>query len=423
MKQFSLSIPIENWKKFDVDITFEKWLYRGESKDYFENLVWAKEKVVIISESLEDLIEKLENEIKKRWEEHKQVKEKKEWFISRRKLFNPQWDDDLSKRNVIKWNTTWIFNLNNVKYWRAKSLYNVMVWNFWIPEKVKWLPDDAKQYMDTLTDWERRTYDGIISFLTFLDSIQTMNLPNINDYITAPEINLILAIQTFQEAIHSQSYATILETVVPAEKRDKVYYFWRDDEYLLERNKFIWWIYQDFIDNPTDRNFFRTVIWNYLLESIYFYNWFAFFDTMADLWKMVATQRMINYIRRDELTHVTLFANLIKDLRKEFPDMFDEDLVYEMFKQAVDWEIKWSVHIIWEGIMWMNEDTIDKYTKWLANERLQMIWLKPLYKWYTENPYKHLERLWNHNLEKGNFFESTVTNYTMASALKWSWDF
>jgi ribonucleoside-diphosphate reductase beta chain len=66
-----------------------------------------------------------------------------------------------------------------------------------------------------------------------------MNLPNINDYITAPEINLILAIQTFQEAIHSQSYATILETVVPAEKRDQVYYFWRDDEYLLERNKFI----------------------------------------------------------------------------------------------------------------------------------------------------------------------------------------
>jgi ribonucleoside-diphosphate reductase beta chain len=72
---------------------------------------------------------------------------------------------------------------------------------------------------------------------------------------------------------------------------------------------------------------------------------------MADLGKMVASQRMINYIRRDELTHVTLFANLIKDLKKEFPDMFDEDLVYEMFKQAVDWEIKWSTHIIGDGIM------------------------------------------------------------------------
>jgi len=423
MKQFSLTIPIWDWKQFEVQVSFENGKYRAESKDYFKNLLWANEKVIVVADNLDDLVKKVEQEINSKWQEHKSYKERTEWYIPRRKLFNPEWDDNLTERRVIKWNTTWIFNLNNVKYWRAKSLYNIMVWNFWIPEKVKWLPEDAQQYKDVLTDAERRTYDGIISFLTFLDSIQTMNLPNINDYITAPEINLILAIQTFQEAIHSQSYATILETVIPAEKRDEVYYFWRDDEYLLERNKFIWWIYQDFIDNPTDRNFFRTVIWNYLLESIYFYNWFAFFDTMADLGKMVASQRMINYIRRDELTHVTLFANLIKDIKREFPDMFDEDLVYEMFKQAVDWEIKWSTHIIWDGIMWMNEETIDKYTKWLANERLEMIWLKPLYPGYTENPYKHLERLWDHNMEKGNFFESTVTNYTMASALKWSWDF
>ena len=58
-----------------------------------------------------------------------------------------------------------------------------------------------------------------------MDSIQTLNLPNINDFITAPEINLILSIQDYQEAIHSQSYATILESVVPAEKRNDIYYF------------------------------------------------------------------------------------------------------------------------------------------------------------------------------------------------------
>jgi ribonucleoside-diphosphate reductase beta chain len=28
---------------------------------------------------------------------------------------------------------------------------------------------------------------------------------------------------------------------------------------------------------------------------------------------MVATDRMISYIRRDELTHVTIFANIIKE--------------------------------------------------------------------------------------------------------------
>jgi ribonucleoside-diphosphate reductase beta chain len=82
------------------------------------------------------------------------------------------------------------------------------------------------------------------------------------------------------------------------------------------------------------------------LESIYFYNGFAYFDTLADMGKMVASQRMINYIRRDELTHVTLFVNLIREIRKEYPEIFDEKLIYDMFKTAVDQEIRWSTHII-----------------------------------------------------------------------------
>jgi ribonucleoside-diphosphate reductase beta chain len=61
---------------------------------------------------------------------------------------------------------------------------------------------------------------------------------------------------------------------------------------------------------------------------------------------MVATDRMINYIRRDELTHVTIFANIMKEIRKEFPHIFDEDVIYDMFKIAVNQEIKWTKHIL-----------------------------------------------------------------------------
>jgi ribonucleoside-diphosphate reductase beta chain len=61
---------------------------------------------------------------------------------------------------------------------------------------------------------------------------------------------------------------------------------------------------------------------------------------------MVATDRMINYIRRDELTHVTIFANMIKEIRKEFPEMYDEKIVVDMMDTAVKQEIKWSKHIL-----------------------------------------------------------------------------
>ena len=344
-------------------------------------------------------------------------------LIKANKIFNPNWNDEVQNRTIIKWDTTWLFNLNNTKYPWAKSLYQLMIWNFWVPEKVWGLTEDALQFKNELTPEERRSYKWILSFLIFLDSIQTVNLPNISDYITSPEVNLVLAIQAYQEAIHSQSYSVMLETIVDSKEREEIYYFFKDDKILLERNEYIWWIYQDFVDKPNDKNLFKALVWNYLLEWIYFYNWFAFFDTLADHWKMVATDRMINYIRRDELTHITIFWNIIKEIKKEYPDVFNKQLVYEMFKEAVSQEIKWSNHILWNSIIWMSPENIKTYTKWLANQRLSILWLEPLYPEIINNPFKHLDRLQENNMEKWNFFESTVVNYTQSTSMQGSWDF
>ncbi|PID83871.1 ribonucleotide-diphosphate reductase subunit beta [Candidatus Gracilibacteria bacterium] len=338
-------------------------------------------------------------------------------------IFDPDGDDDLSHRKIIKGHTTGLFNLNSVKYQWAKSLYQVMIGNFWVPEKVSGLKDDARDFNAVLSPDERRAYKGVLSFLIFLDSIQTVNLPNFNDYITSPEVNLILSIQAYQEAIHSQSYATILETVVTPEERDEIYYFWRDNKILLERNEYIGKLYQDFIDDPNDASFFKGIIANFLLESIYFYNGFAFFDTLVDNMKMPATGRMIAYIRRDELTHVTIFANILREIKKEYPNMYDEDMIIDMMKTAVKQEIKWSTHILGNKIPGINGKTTEDYTKWLANERLAMIGIDPIYPDAIKNPYKHLERLQDPNADKGNFFETTVINYTQSSSMAGSWDF
>lgn len=338
-------------------------------------------------------------------------------------IFNPSGDDAVSNRTIIKGGTTGLFNLNATKYPWAKSLYQVMIGNFWVPEKVSGLKDDAKMFHTELSEEERRAYKGILSFLIFLDSIQTVNLPNFSEYITSPEVNLILSIQAYQEAIHSQSYATILESVVDSDEREEIYYFWRTDKLLLERNEYIGKFYQDFIESPDDERFFRGIVANFLLESLYFYNGFAFFDTLVDHQKMAATGRMIAYIRRDELTHVSIFANIIREVKKEFPEMYKEELIKDMMKTAVDQEIAWSRHILGDRIPGINGVTTDGYTKWLANNRLAMLGIAPLYVDAVSNPYKHLDRLQDVNSDKGNFFETTVINYTQSSSLKGSWDF
>jgi ribonucleoside-diphosphate reductase beta chain len=337
-------------------------------------------------------------------------------------IFNPKGDDTIPQRKIIKGNITGLFNLNEVKYPWAKSMYQVMIGNFWVPEKVGGLNDDAIMYQN-LTPFERRAYKGMISFLTFLDSIQTVNLPNFSNYITSSEVNLLLSIQSFQEAIHSQSYTTILETVVEAREREEIYYFWRDEKVLLKRNEYIGSIYQDFQDDPTDANFFRALIGNYLLEGLYFYNGFAFFDNLVYASKMIATGRMISYIRRDELTHVVLFANIIREIKKEFPGIYDEAVIQGMFREAVAQEVNWANHIIGNQVAGITEKTTLLYTQWLANTRLESLQIAPLFPEVVTNPYKHLEAMADNNSEKTNFFESTVTNYTQSSSMNGSWDF
>jgi ribonucleoside-diphosphate reductase beta chain len=88
---------------------------------------------------------------------------------------------------------------------------------------------------------------------------------------------------------------------------------------------------------------------------------------------MVASDRMISYIRRDELTHVTIFANILKDIKNEFPDIYNEQMIIDMIDVAVNQEIKWSKHILGKSVIGMSYENIENYTKWLANERLNML--------------------------------------------------
>lgn len=338
-----------------------------------------------------------------------------------KKLFNPNGNDSLENRRIIKGDTTNLINLNKVKYPWATELYRLMIANFWVPEKID-MSLDAQSYQE-LTPEDQRAYDGILSFLVFLDSLQTVNLPNIAEEITAPEVGLLVGIQDFQEIIHSQSYAYVIESVIPPEKREAIYEFWRDDKVLLERNEYIASIYQDYVDNKTDEGFWKVLVANYILEGLYFYNGFAFFYNLANRAFCTSTADMIKYINRDELTHCHLFEYIIHELKKEQPEMVKEEVVYELFKNAVEQEITWTNHII-KKVMGITEESTEAYTKYLANKRLKALGFKPLYEGFDKNPYAHLEKIADVEAEasvKGNFFERGVTSYNQASAVK-GWD-
>ena len=249
-------------------------------------------------------------------------------FVNKKPLFNEFGDIETSKKRMINGNTTNLNDFNNMKYKWVSDWYRQAMNNFWIPEEIN-LAQDLKDY-NKLTKEERTAYDKILSFLIFLDSIQTANLSNINSYITASEVNLCLTIQAFQEAVHSQSYSYMLDTICSPEKRNEILYQWKDDKILLDRNKFIGDLYNNFLNDPTERNLVKTLMANYILEGIYFYSGFMFFHNLERNGKMPGSAQEIRYINRDENTHLWLFRNIIKELQIEEPEIFTEELKQEL---------------------------------------------------------------------------------------------
>lgn len=334
--------------------------------------------------------------------------------MKKKKIFNAE--GERGTQSIINGNTTNLREWNRIKYNWTKNMYRTMLNNFWIPEEIA-LSEDVKQF-PYLTDGERNAFDKIISFLNFLDSIQSENIPNFSRYITASEVSALLNIQAFQEEIHAQSYSYILDTVTNPMTRDKIYDMWREDEQLLKRNKFIANIYQEFNENPSQYNFLKSIMANYILEGIYFYSGFSFFYTLARQGKMTATSTIFKYINRDEITHLVLFQNIIKELKTENPNIFTPDLEEElrqMMKTGVEHEIAWGKYVTNNEILGINNELIEKYIKYLSNLRLKAIGLKELYPEIEENPMSWIETFSKINNTKTDFFEAKVVNYTKAA--------
>ncbi len=339
---------------------------------------------------------------------------------SKRLLFDELGDDNKAHRDIWGGKTTGLMQLTETKYTWALRLYKQMRENFWIPEKVD-VTNDVMNYKE-LTTSEQRCYKGILSYLTFLDSLQVTNLFNIREKITAPEITLCLTEQASQEGLHNHSYQVLIETVAPPTEQHQIYYFWEKDQILKERMKYISDIYQKYIDSPTDENYFYSLVANYLLEGLYFYNGFIFFYAMASRMLLGGSAEMIKYINRDELSHVRLFQSLIPYALDKFSSVISQDRIYELFNEAVNQETIWTNHIMNNDVLGITEDSTTQYTQYLADIRLKAIGLKPLFQIDKpiKSPYSHLEKFADTKGDgnvKTNYFDGVVTSYNMASTL------
>ena len=341
--------------------------------------------------------------------------------LKKNALFNPQGDTDLRQRRMIGGNTTNLNDFNNMRYTWASDWYRQAMNNFWIPEEIN-LTQDTKDY-PLLPPAERKAYDKILSFLVFLDSLQSANLPSLTEFITANEVNLCLHIQAFQECVHSQSYSYMLDTICSPEERNDILYQWKTDEHLLRRNTFIGDCYNEFYANNDKASLMKTLIANYILEGIYFYSGFMFFYNLARNGKMSGSAQEIRYINRDENTHLWLFRNIIHEMKKEEPEYFTPEkvkLYEEMMREGVRQETAWGQYVIGNEVQGLNAQMVNDYIRYLGNMRWRSLGFGNLFEDNIEEPenMRWVSQYANANMVKTDFFEAKSTAYAKSTAIE-----
>ncbi|MBL0686682.1 MAG: ribonucleotide-diphosphate reductase subunit beta [Sulfurospirillum sp.] len=334
--------------------------------------------------------------------------------MKRKKIYNPNSEEDLNDRRVFGGNPHGILNFTKARYTWALNLWDTMEANTWFPKEVD-TTKDVIDYNKNLTDSEKRMYDLVWSQLISMDSFQTNNLAdNINPYITAPEINALLIRQAYEEANHSKSYAVMVEAI--CSNTDLIYEMEKHDDVLRRKNEYISSVYEKLAGDVTKEKLLLAMFANQILEGVYFYSGFTAIYALARAGHMLGSAQMIRFIQRDEITHLLLFQNMINTVRKEAPELFTDKLkteVRKMFKEAGELEIEWGQYITQNQIMGFTDDIIEEYIHFLIDERLTAVGFEKMYN--AVHPIKWVEDFSKFNEQKTNFFEGNVTNYSKGS--------
>ena len=300
--------------------------------------------------------------------------------------------------------------------------------NHWMPQEINMTPDVALwKNEDGLSEDERKIVMRSLGFFSTADSLVANNLVlSIYRHITNPECRQYLLRQSFEEAIHTHAYQYVIQSL----GMDEAELFNMYREVPSVARKASWAL--DFtkeLDDPNfetgeaeqDKKLLRNLIAFYcVLEGIFFYCGFTQILSMGRRNKMTGTSEQFQYILRDESMHLNFGIDMINQIKRENPHLWDEEMQDQaagMILQGMELEIEYARDTMPRGVLGMNANMMEEYLNYIANRRLVQLGLPEEFP-KAENPFPWMSEIMDLRKEK-NFFETRVIEYQTGGALNW----
>jgi ribonucleoside-diphosphate reductase beta chain len=334
---------------------------------------------------------------------------------------------DINKRRIINGQDSDVVQLYPMKHGFAWDAYNVGNANHWLPTEIS-MQLDIEQWRKPgfLSEDERKAFKTVLGFFTTADSIAANNLVMaFYRHVTSPECRLFLLRQAYEEAIHTHAYQYIVESL--GLDSGEIFNMYREVDSIYNKEEFILSFNEGIFDPnfktgtfENDQKFLENMcVFSLVLEGIFFYSSFAVMFGFQRLHKMTGSAEQIQYIMRDESSHLNFGIDMINTIKEEQPELWTpefQERIRALVKKAVGLEATFAAEVFPKGIFGMNAEGFRQYIEYIADRRLGRVGLAPLYG--TPNPFPWMSEAIDLNKEK-NFFETRVTEYKVGGTLDW----
>jgi len=186
-------------------------------------------------------------------------------------------------------------NWNRIQDDKDLEVWNRLVNNFWLPEKVP-LSNDIQSW-NTLTPEEQTLTMRVFTGLTLLDTIQgTVGAVSLIPDAITPHEEAVYTNIAFMESVHAKSYSSIFSTLCSTKEIDEAFRWSVENPNLQKKAQIVMEYYRG--DEPLKRKVAST-----LLESFLFYSGFYLPMHWSSRAKLTNTADLIRLIIRDEAVH------------------------------------------------------------------------------------------------------------------------
>ena len=227
-------------------------------------------------------------------------------------------------------------NWNRIEDEKDLEVWNRLVNNFWLPEKVP-LSNDIQSW-NTLTPDEQLLTMRVFTGLTLLDTIQgTVGAVSLIPDAITPHEEAVYTNIAFMESVHAKSYSSIFSTLASTKEIDEAFRWSVENPNLQKKAQIVMDYYRG--DEPLKRKIAST-----LLESFLFYSGFYLPMHWSSRAKLTNTADLIRLIIRDEAVHGYYIGykfqkgleTLDQAKRDELKD-YTFSLLYELYDNEVQY--------------------------------------------------------------------------------------